>query len=211
MTFTAADAAAGPAASDSLRAHPWLPAVSIRLSGGLAIPSGDLASEERVGFAGGQGAGFTVGAGARVLVTSTLAIRPELSYYRFGRWRADDLTVLIGTTVTTGDLDRRTQMGGLRVYLEYVPAPEGGFSVFLSGGLGLVYTRYDDRLVVVSGDTFEHHEGVVSGSAAGGVGIMLHHIEVMISGSLQEPGFEDFAPTWNTFDLSVAYWLPSPF
>jgi len=203
-----APARATPA--DSTAAHPWLPGLSIRIGGSLAVPSGDLASEERIGFAGGQGLGWHLSAGPRILLAPTLAVRPELSYYRFGEFEEVDVPVLVGTELVSGDLLRRTQMGGVRVYIEYLPLPESGFAVCLHGGVGLMYMRYDDEFRLPD-ETLEHGEGVIGGTAAGGVGIMLHHLEITLAATLQEPGFENFAPTWPTFDLGAAYWFENPF
>lgn len=204
-------------AEDSSEPHDVLPPRwTLRLAGGVAQPLADLANDNpREGWVGGQGTGFTLRAGVRIPLMRDVLVRPELSFYGFDSFHDTDLPVLVvdgsGAVADTvaGDWTRLTRMGGLRVSLDYIPQDRSLVSPFLTGGLGLVYMRVEDDILLEDYGDVHQHEETLGLSASLGVGLLVGALEIVAEGTFQEPGFSDVGSvSWFTADLSVGYSIP---
>lgn len=213
VAIEAAEAEQPPGRTHELLPHQW----SIRFAGGIAQPLGDLANDEpRDGWVGGQSLGYALHAGLRIPLMRELFVRPELSFYGFGEYRDTDVPTLIfdgsgaDPDTVSGDWTRETLMSGLRVHLDYLPADRGLVSPFLTGGLGLVYMRVDDE-IILAGETVEQEDDALGLSATAGVGLLIGNAELLFEGTFQEPGFTDVgAVSWFTVDVSLGLALPLP-
>ncbi len=184
----------------------------IRVAVGPSLPVSDLANEEPGRYLGGQSTGYTAEVGVRVPLAEAFFVRPSLSFHRFGKWHEPMLAVLdTDGELTSLDWTRRTSMGGLRIYFEYIPPPENGFTVFMNGSMGLLYLRQDDDIVFLDGSTQSLLEEVSGAGATAGVGIRVSDAELALAMTFQQPGFEFESPNWFSVDVTLGYTFPSPF
>jgi hypothetical protein len=199
--------AAGAAGSDAVGGS------SLRIAAGATLPLGDLANEDpREGWVGAQGVGFGVEVAVRYALVPELYMRPALAFYRFGKHRDAAFPVQTSSadsTLTGVDWTRDALMGGIRVHLDYIPAPEGSWTPFLTCGLGLAYMRYHDKVRGPATDTFESSDDTLGATVGLGVGALIGRFEVVLAMTLQEPSFSDAGvTTWSTADLTLGFGLP---
>jgi len=188
---------------------------SVRIGGGLTLPLGDLANDlETTGWTGNQGVGFTLSAGVRIPLTATVAIRPEISMHRFG---AGDIGFTAirgsGASIDTigAKLTRQAMVAGLGAWIDYIPAGSGETTLYLTGGLGLLYARYSDDVTFDDGATATGREESTTLVASGGIGLLAGPIDALFSIGIRQPRFDIVGDTtWSSADLTIALDLPVP-
>lgn len=188
--------AAAPAAA--------LPATAIRVALGPTFPMSDLSNEDGTqGWTGAQNTGGMVALSIRYALQEVVHIRPEVSFYRFGRFegvdRSEDPPL---------SWSRRAVMGAFRVHLDYIPADDvSRWTPFITSGLGLAFLRYADD--IEGSDENDRSESTVGATATVGLGVWFPFMEILLAGSLQEPRFDEVGQaSWTTVDLTVSFALP---
>ncbi len=187
--------------------------LSVRLGGGLTIPFGDLANDDPyAGWQGNQGPGLTLTGGIRLPLVPEAIIRLEAVLHRFGSndlrgWYIRSTEVARDTLRATAT--RQALAVGVQANLDYMPGDGSGWDAYWSGGIGLVYARYDDDIKVQDGERISAHDETTSLAVSAGMGLLVGRVDLLLSIGLREPRFNRVSATsWPSADLTISLDLP---